>query len=42
MDPRIRTRGYGAQFIKSLPECKITASLQDVRDMLGGEHERSE
>jgi ATP-dependent DNA helicase DinG len=42
MDPRIRTRGYGAQFLKSLPECKITASLEDVRDMLGGEHERSE
>lgn len=34
LDPRIRTKGYGAQFLKSLPECKITASMEEVKAML--------
>lgn len=31
LDPRIHTRGYGKEFIKSLPKCRITDSIDDVR-----------
>jgi ATP-dependent DNA helicase DinG len=30
LDPRIRTKAYGIQFLKSLPECTITASRDDI------------
>ncbi len=30
LDSRLRTKGYGVQFLKSLPECKMTSSLNDV------------
>jgi ATP-dependent DNA helicase DinG len=30
LDPRLATRGYGAMFLESLPECPRTASLDDV------------
>ncbi|GAB4418600.1 MAG: helicase C-terminal domain-containing protein [Thermodesulfovibrionales bacterium] len=34
MDTRVRTKGYGAQFLKSLPECKTTSSIDDIRGFL--------
>jgi len=37
MDSRVRTRSYGPQFIKSLPECKIAASFDDIACILKSE-----
>jgi ATP-dependent DNA helicase DinG len=34
LDARVAKRGYGREFLKSLPECKITGSLRDVEDFL--------
>lgn len=34
LDPRVITRGYGKQFLRSLPKCRITTSLDDVRTFL--------
>ncbi|MCS7253956.1 MAG: helicase C-terminal domain-containing protein [Armatimonadota bacterium] len=34
LDPRVITRGYGKQFLRSLPRCKVTTSLEDVRSFL--------
>jgi ATP-dependent DNA helicase DinG len=31
LDPRVRTRQYGAEFLKALPECRHTDSLEDVK-----------
>ncbi|MBI4469477.1 MAG: ATP-dependent DNA helicase [Acidobacteria bacterium] len=30
LDPRIRTKGYGAVFLKSLPPCPVTHQLDDI------------
>ncbi|HZH29618.1 MAG TPA: ATP-dependent DNA helicase [Pyrinomonadaceae bacterium] len=30
LDPRLRTQGYGRQFIKSLPPCRVTSDLSEV------------
>jgi ATP-dependent DNA helicase DinG len=30
LDPRLRTQGYGRQFLKSLPPCRTTSDLADV------------
>jgi ATP-dependent DNA helicase DinG len=30
LDPRLRTQGYGRQFIKSLPPCRVTSNLDEV------------
>lgn len=30
LDPRIRTKFYGRDFINSLPKCKITSNLSDI------------
>ncbi len=35
LDPRIRTRGYGKHFLKSLPECKISKSMDDIGQFIG-------
>lgn len=35
LDSRIKTRGYGFQFLESLPECKRTSSIDDIREFLG-------
>lgn len=35
LDSRLMTRRYGMQFIKSLPRCKITASMDDIGRFLG-------
>jgi len=34
LDPRVLKRGYGKQFLFSLPRCKVTTSLEDVRSFL--------
>lgn len=31
LDSRLRTKSYGIHFLNSLPKCKITASLDDIR-----------
>jgi ATP-dependent DNA helicase DinG len=36
LDRRISTRHYGREFLKSLPECKITGAMEDVRTFLKG------
>ncbi|MCA1612981.1 MAG: ATP-dependent DNA helicase [Acidobacteria bacterium] len=30
LDPRLRTQGYGRQFLKSLPPCRTTSDLSEV------------
>jgi ATP-dependent DNA helicase DinG len=30
LDPRLRTKGYGKDFLSSLPKCRITSELSDV------------
>ncbi len=34
LDPRLRTKGYGRDFLASLPRMKITSELDDVREIL--------
>lgn len=34
LDPRLRTKPYGRDFLRSLPRMRITASLEDVADVL--------
>lgn len=33
MDPRLRTKSYGRDFLNSLPRMKITADLNDVAEL---------
>ena len=35
LDPRIRTKGYGARFLASLPPAPVVRDLQQVADFLG-------
>ena len=30
LDPRLRTKVYGQQFLKSLPSCRITSNIDDL------------
>jgi len=34
LDPRLRTKGYGRDFLRSLPRMRITSNLDDVADVL--------
>lgn len=34
LDSRMTRRSYGKQFIKSLPPCRVTENLEDVKDFL--------
>ena len=36
LDPRLRTKNYGRDFLNSLPRMRITNDLKDVAQMLGG------
>jgi ATP-dependent DNA helicase DinG len=36
LDPRVRTRPYGALFLESLPDCKVTQKVEDMADFLSG------
>ena len=33
LDPRLRTKGYGRDFLNSLPRMRITSDLNDVAEM---------
>jgi ATP-dependent DNA helicase DinG len=33
LDPRLRTKSYGRMFLQSLPKCKVTNQLEDVRSI---------
>jgi len=35
LDSRLKTKGYGRDFLNSLPKCKITSDLQDVAQIFG-------
>jgi ATP-dependent DNA helicase DinG len=37
LDPRLRTRGYGAAFLESLPRCPRTGSIEEVARFIGPE-----
>jgi len=34
LDPRLKTRHYGEMFLRSLPRCKITSGLGEVREFM--------
>jgi len=36
LDPRLKTKSYGRDFLNSLPKCKITSELQDVAQIFNG------
>ena len=36
LDPRLKTKGYGRDFLNSLPRCKITSELKDVAQIFNG------
>jgi ATP-dependent DNA helicase DinG len=36
LDPRLRTKGYGRDFLTSLPRMRITSDLKDVEDIFAG------
>ena len=33
LDPRLTTKSYGRLFLKSLPQCRVTSRIEDLRDM---------
>jgi ATP-dependent DNA helicase DinG len=33
LDPRLKTKSYGRDFLNSLPKCKVTSELKDVIGM---------
>ncbi|MDX6696481.1 MAG: ATP-dependent helicase DinG [Blastocatellia bacterium] len=33
LDPRLRTKGYGRLFLESLPPCRVTSDIADVRSV---------
>jgi ATP-dependent DNA helicase DinG len=37
LDPRLRTKMYGQQFLKSLPPCRITSSVDDLANFFAAE-----
>jgi ATP-dependent DNA helicase DinG len=37
LDPRLRTKSYGRDFLNSLPRTRITSELKDVAQMFGSE-----
>lgn len=36
LDPRLRSKGYGRDFLRSLPRMRITADVDDVKSVLDG------
>ena len=38
LDPRLKTRHYGKMFFRSLPRCKITSDLDEVRQFMEETH----
>ncbi len=39
LDPRLRTKGYGRDFLNSLPRMRITSELADVLTILNGQND---
>jgi ATP-dependent DNA helicase DinG len=37
LDPRLRTKGYGRQFIHSLPPCRITSNIEEIREVFNNQ-----
>ncbi|MEK7831920.1 MAG: helicase C-terminal domain-containing protein, partial [Acidobacteriota bacterium] len=37
LDPRIVTKGYGQNFLKSLPPSRVTRKIEDVEHFFAGE-----
>jgi ATP-dependent DNA helicase DinG len=37
LDPRLRTKMYGQQFLKSLPSCRVTSSVDDLVSFFANE-----
>jgi ATP-dependent DNA helicase DinG len=37
LDPRLKTKGYGRDFLNSLPKCKVTSELTDVAEIFSGD-----
>ncbi|HLA49825.1 MAG TPA: helicase C-terminal domain-containing protein, partial [Thermodesulfovibrionia bacterium] len=35
LDSRLKTKGYGRQFLNSLPECRITTDIDHIKDFQG-------
>ncbi|MFN2492929.1 MAG: ATP-dependent DNA helicase [Pyrinomonadaceae bacterium] len=33
LDPRLKTKSYGRLFLKSLPQCRVTSSIEDIGEM---------
>ena len=38
LDPRLKTRHYGKMFFRSLPKCKITSNLDEVKQFMEKTH----
>lgn len=38
LDPRLRTKGYGKEFLQSLPRMRITSELTDIASVFDDEH----
>ena len=41
LDPRLRTKSYGRDFLNSLPRCKVTSELKEVAQIFGNESNSS-
>ncbi len=41
LDSRLRTKGYGKDFLNSLPKTKITTELKDVSEIFDGDRSRA-
>ena len=41
LDPRVRTRPYGKEFIGSLPECRRTENIDDVREFFSEKEDQA-
>jgi ATP-dependent DNA helicase DinG len=37
LDPRLKTKSYGRDFLNSLPRCRVTNELKDVAAIIAGE-----
>ena len=42
LDPRIRTKPYGREFLTSLPRMRITSSHSDIEHMISGSNNAAE
>ena len=38
LDPRVRTKSYGRVFLQSIPQCRVTASIEDAAAIFGDQY----